>query len=379
MLAFDEPLFKSACLRYQDFWEMTDNVLYELCRQFPNHENRAKSNAKVLIIGRSYVTGTERQIKSDGTQSSAMEQLAEYVAAHGSSIDSIIGSLKLIEEPLDENKLKAIVRAHGELLQIIKGKTRKSQSKSLNPRSFVSKYLHFHNSAVPIYDMVANSALCKIAPSNECPELFPLDDDVDMEYARFVFSFWRLYQETPEPRKAGSVKLLDIYLMEQARQSKMLERGLGAARRAVFPAVPWQRCQFHLQQNAQAYVPRLDQRAAVAQAIRTVFDCPDRLSAQARLKDVVAAHAASAPKLAAWMEENFPQGLAIFAFPAAHQRRLRTSNPLERVNMELERRTRVAGLFPNEASLLRLVSALLAEYSDEWETGKTYLNMEAKT
>src|SRR5271166_2318024 len=152
--------------------------------------------------------------------------------------------------------------------------------------------------------------------------------------------------------------------------------GLGAARTAVFPAVSWQRCQFHLQQNAQAYVPRLDQRAAVAQAIRTVFDCPDRLTAQARLKGIVAEQAATAPKLAAWMEENLPQGLAAFAFPREHQRRLRTTNPLERVNKELKRRTRVAGLFPNEASLLRLVSAILAELSDEWETGKIYLNVE---
>ena len=66
-------------------------------------------------------------------------------------------------------------------------------------------------------------------------------------------------------------------------------------------------------------------------------------------------------------------------FSDAQQRRLRTTNALERVNMELKRRTRVAGLFPNEASLLRLVSALLAEYSDEWETGKTYLSMEPLT
>jgi transposase-like protein len=152
--------------------------------------------------------------------------------------------------------------------------------------------------------------------------------------------------------------------------------GLGAARRAVFPAVAWQRCQYHLQQNAQAYVPRLDQRAPVAHAIRSVFDCPDRASADARLKTVVAAHADSAPKLAAWMEENLPQGLAVFAFPAPHQRRLRTSNPIERCNRELKRRTRVAGMFPNEASLLRLVSALLAETSEEWETGKIYLNLE---
>src|SRR5208282_6506288 len=85
--------------------------------------------------------------------------------------------------------------------------------------------------------------------------------------------------------------------------------GMAAARQAVFGAVPWQRCQFHLQQNAQAYVPRLDQRAEVARAIRSVFDCPDRASAEARLKMVVAAQAATAPKLAAWMEENLPQGL----------------------------------------------------------------------
>jgi transposase-like protein len=155
--------------------------------------------------------------------------------------------------------------------------------------------------------------------------------------------------------------------------------GLGAARAAVFPAVPWQRCQFHLQQNAQAYVPRLDQRLAIAEAIRTIFNSPDRNSAQLRLKEVVATYAKTAPILTNWMEENLPQGFAIFALPVSHQRRLRTTNALERVNMEIKRRTRVAGLFPNEASLLRLVTALLAEYSDEWETGKTYLSMEPLT
>ena len=155
--------------------------------------------------------------------------------------------------------------------------------------------------------------------------------------------------------------------------------GLQAARTAVLTAVPWQRCQFHLQQNAQAYVPRLDQRAEVARAIRSVFDSPSRPAAELRLKEVAAHYAPGAPKLAAWMEENLPQGLAVFALPAAHQKRLRTSNALERVNLEIKRRTRVARLFPNEASLLRLVTALLAEKSEEWESGKIYLNMENQT
>jgi transposase-like protein len=151
--------------------------------------------------------------------------------------------------------------------------------------------------------------------------------------------------------------------------------GLAAARAAVFPAVPWQRCQFHLQQNAQAYLPRLELRAPVAEDIRSVFNSPDRTAAEARLKSVVTKYATKAPKLAAWMEENLPQGLSVFSLPPAHQRRLRTSNAIERVNLELKRRTRVAGVFPNEASILRLVTALLAEISDQWETGKLYLNM----
>ena len=155
--------------------------------------------------------------------------------------------------------------------------------------------------------------------------------------------------------------------------------GLQAARTAVFPAVPWQRCQFHLQQNAQAYVPRLDQRAEVARAIRSVFDSPSRPAAEQRLKEIAAHDTASAPKLTAWLEENLPQGLTVFALPTAHQKRMRTTNALERVNQEIKRRTRVARLFPNEVSLLRLVTALLVETSDEWEAGKIYLNMECPT
>jgi transposase-like protein len=70
------------------------------------------------------------------------------------------------------------------------------------------------------------------------------------------------------------------------------------------------------------------------------------------------------------MEENLPQGFTVFALPVAHQKRLRTSNAIERVNQEIKRRTRVARLFPNEAARLRLVTALLAEISEEWESGK---------
>lgn len=152
--------------------------------------------------------------------------------------------------------------------------------------------------------------------------------------------------------------------------------GLKAAREARFSGVPWQRCQFHLQQNAMQYVPKIAMRKNVAADLRAVFDAPDRNEAQRQLDIAVKKYAKSAPKLSAWIETNIPEGLAVFNLPAAHRRRLRTTNMLERVNKEIKRRTRVATLFPNEASLLRLTSAVLVEITEEWETGKRYLNME---
>ena len=154
--------------------------------------------------------------------------------------------------------------------------------------------------------------------------------------------------------------------------------GLRAARRAVFPNLPWQRCQFHLQQNASHYVPNVAMRPQVARDLRSVFNTSDRSEADERLAKLVAKYRRPAPKLAEWMETNVPEGLAVFALPEPHRRRLRTTNALERLNRELHRRTRVATLFPNEASLLRLVSAMAAEISEEWETGRIYLNPESE-
>jgi transposase-like protein len=154
--------------------------------------------------------------------------------------------------------------------------------------------------------------------------------------------------------------------------------GLNAARQATLPGVPWQRCQFHLMQNAMAYVPRQSMKSEVAQDLRRVFNADDRAEAERRLAQLVDKHRDTAPRLADWLEENVPEGLTVFAFPAAHRKRLRTTNGLERLNKEIKRRTRVATLFPNEASLLRLASAVLSEISDEWETAKIYLNMNAQ-
>ena len=152
--------------------------------------------------------------------------------------------------------------------------------------------------------------------------------------------------------------------------------GMEAARKAVFTGVPWQRCQFHLQQNAQAYVPKVGIRKEAAEEIRTIFNAPDRETAEAYLKKAVEKYAILAPKLADWMEVNVPEGFTVFAFPRAHQRRLRTSNYLERLSQEVKRRTRIVRVFPNEDSCLRLVSAILMEFNEEWEFGRIYLRIE---
>jgi len=148
--------------------------------------------------------------------------------------------------------------------------------------------------------------------------------------------------------------------------------GLGAARRAVFGSIPWQRCQFHLQQNAGAYLPKQHMRLEVAADIRSMFNAPDRKTAEEMLQEAIQKYAVSAPRLSAWLEDNLSEGFSVFDFPLEHRRTIRTTNSLERINKEIRRRTRVVGVFPNEASCLRLVSALLMEISEEWQIGKHY-------
>lgn len=173
---------------------------------------------------------------------------------------------------------------------------------------------------------------------------------------------WRAFLQSLKERGLYRVKLV----------TSDDHAGLGAARRMVFGSVPWQRCQFHLQQNAGAYLPRQSMRIEVAAEIRAMFNASDRKSAEALLQAAIQKYARPAPRLSAWLEENLAQGFTVFDFPLEHRRTIRTTNSLERINREIRRRTRVVGIFPNEASCLRLASALLMEISEEWQIGKKY-------
>ena len=153
--------------------------------------------------------------------------------------------------------------------------------------------------------------------------------------------------------------------------------GLKAARRAVLPSVPWQRCQFHLQQNAAKHCPNrvVQAQVQVHEGLRDVFTANTRVDAEARLQALAAGLQEKHPKLSGWLEENAPEGLTVFMLPACRRKKMRTSNGIEKpIQQELKRRTRKIRVFPNAASLLRLSTAILVEIDDTWSgSGRRYL------
>jgi transposase-like protein len=152
--------------------------------------------------------------------------------------------------------------------------------------------------------------------------------------------------------------------------------GLKAARKAVLPGAHWQRCQFHLAQNAIHHAPNLAIRKVIGEELRAVWNARNLGAAEEELKRLVAKYRPAASKLAVWLENNVPEGLAVFILPGKHQQIMRTSNPIERsIQQELKRRTRKIRVFPNEASLLRLVTAILVEIDEQWAAcQKPYVN-----
>ena len=154
--------------------------------------------------------------------------------------------------------------------------------------------------------------------------------------------------------------------------------GLHAARRAVLPGATWQRCQFPLAQNAVHHAPTLAIRRRIGAELRRIWNAATPHDAAAELERLVASYAEAAPDLATWLEANVPDGLAAFALPEGHRRRLRTANPIERaVQQEIKRRTAKVRVFPSRDALLRLVSAVLAEIDDDWlATDRRYITWE---
>ena len=152
--------------------------------------------------------------------------------------------------------------------------------------------------------------------------------------------------------------------------------GLKAAATKVLQGTTWQRCRVHTTRNLLVRVPK-PQQSRLATLLREAFTAPTSDKAHATWRAIVDQARAAHPKLAEAMDEAENDVLAYMDFPAAHRVKLHSTNGLERLNKEVKRRADVVGIFPNEASIMRLVGAVLLEANDEWQLQHRYLSIEA--
>lgn len=152
--------------------------------------------------------------------------------------------------------------------------------------------------------------------------------------------------------------------------------GLKKAVGQVFAGASWQRCRVHFMRNLLAHVPKRDKRA-VADAVRLVFDQPDRITAGFQLQKLAQNLRSYYPEASKLLEEAEEDILVYKTFPREHWRRIHSTNPLERLNKEIKRRTKVVGVFPDRASVIRLVGMNLKEIDEEWRSGSRYFQPES--
>jgi hypothetical protein len=195
---------------YTQSWKAIDETFYRLCRDHPRHNERPWVNAKILIIGRTYATGIERKVPTTGAQGSSISQVATFFFTRREELDQWFARLTKVSEPLTTSNVQEILTVHGLILERLKEITRNRQV----ARSFVSKYLHFHNPAVPIYDSVASASLRNLVPLRSIRgfQIAPAEH-ADSEYADYVRRFTSLYQHIAAQGLAVTVRALDSYLI----------------------------------------------------------------------------------------------------------------------------------------------------------------------
>ncbi|MGH7293459.1 MAG: IS256 family transposase [Polyangiaceae bacterium] len=152
--------------------------------------------------------------------------------------------------------------------------------------------------------------------------------------------------------------------------------GLKKAIREVLTGASWQRCRVHFMRNVLSVVPRAAQ-GAVSALVRSIFFQPDQRAAREQTTKVLAALRKQAPRAALLLEDATEDVIAYMAFPSQHWRQIHSTNPLERLNREIARRTDVVGIFPNQAAVLRLVGTMLIEQNEEWSIGRRYFSQQS--
>jgi hypothetical protein len=206
--------------RFQRSWWLVDAVLYGICADYPGHEDLAGVTAKFALVGRVYAAGLERRVTPPkGGQ--AIEVIGEYALGHGGHIDAILGGLDGISEPLDAEAMGRIVERHGQLTGLLQGVATDGKA----PRSFASKYLHFHRPFVPIYDDYARQKLSHVVAWERTYLPFVLPDHGDRQYWDYCLRLFRLYEACLAAGLRVTVKTLDAYLWAVPTSGKDAEQG----------------------------------------------------------------------------------------------------------------------------------------------------------
>lgn len=203
---FSTTDYERATQDYLRTWKIIDEVLYRLCGDHPKHTDHLSVTAKVVIIGRTYATGIERHVSTKGKQGSSIGQVVELFFTRGTDIDQWLGSLEQIAEPLTISSIEKILYVHQLILNVSSSLTKDGEA----ARSFVSKYMHFHNPVVPIYDNIADTFLPKLVRLRR--DQIVSVEHADATYAAYVSRFFRLYGLASKHLPV-TVRLLDYYLI----------------------------------------------------------------------------------------------------------------------------------------------------------------------
>lgn len=195
---------------YDQRVRLLDETLYHLCSQHPKHTSVSEVHAKLWIIATTLASGIERKVSLTEVEKRFLDQ--------GLQLDRLMAELRTIAEPLSPENLKAIVTTHGHIVKILT-----TVAGDQSARSFVSKYIHFHNSAVPIYDSRAAKTLRSLVPWTEDLKIFPIAKAEDKKYARYTMRFLKLYALVKAKRLRLNAKCLDHYLLWTDSKSRRAE------------------------------------------------------------------------------------------------------------------------------------------------------------
>ncbi len=205
-------------------WGGVDDVLYDLCRRFPDHSSRRGVMAKVVLIARAYATGLERCVTPPKGEQ-AIVVVGAYMHKWGGEVDRIVAAVRQAAEPLDAAAMSLVVQQHGRLTALLKQMpecrvaprslaSEDQPERRVVPRSFASKYLHFHHPAVPIYDSYAAGSLARLVPWSTAAVPFDRTPEGDAEYSNYCARLFCLYSACRRSDVETTIKTLDAYLSQ---------------------------------------------------------------------------------------------------------------------------------------------------------------------